>query len=58
MMDKNEKKEKQAKKVRKEILKILVPEQVKRSNENSGWCGTVSAKPDAGKLKKQYDIGC
>ncbi len=51
-MDKNEKKKEQAKKASKEILKILIPEQLKKINENSGWCGTVSAKPNAGKMKK------
>ncbi len=52
MMDKNEKKKKQAKKVSKDILKVLVPEQLKKVNENSGWCGTGLAKSDIEKLKK------
>ncbi|MEZ5424932.1 MAG: hypothetical protein R2747_01585 [Pyrinomonadaceae bacterium] len=50
-MDENKKKT--AKKVADSVLEALFPDHLKRANENSGWCKTVSSKPGDKKPKKQ-----
>lgn len=50
-MDK--KKKKQEKKESKDILNVLIPDQLKKANENSGWCGTIPVKPKVRKLGKR-----
>ena len=49
-MDK--KKRKQAKKESKNILNVLIPDQLKKANENADWCGTIPVKSKVGKLGK------
>ena len=46
------KNKKQAKKESKNILNILIPDQLKKVNENSVWCGTIPVKPKHLKVEK------